>query len=123
MTSTTSDECKDGPRKSADAASVDGVVHKDVVCDGCGATPIFGTRWRCSICKDFDLCSDCDAKKSTGAAAGSTHKLDHPMIRFTEPALSVQQQALEATKKQLKVFDRKPHPAQDAMPRSRPVIR
>ena len=28
-------------------------------CDGCQIAPIFGTRWACQDCDDFDLCQDC----------------------------------------------------------------
>jgi len=28
-------------------------------CDGCGASPIKGTRYRCTVCPDFDFCGKC----------------------------------------------------------------
>jgi len=36
-----------------------GVKHETVTCDSCRKTPIFGTRWTCSECDDYDLCSEC----------------------------------------------------------------
>jgi uncharacterized CHY-type Zn-finger protein len=35
-------------------------VHNNLVCDGCEATPIIGTRYKCSVCKNFDYCSRCE---------------------------------------------------------------
>jgi len=37
-------------------------VHCNVQCDGCGTTPIVGTRFKCSVCPDYDLCETCKAK-------------------------------------------------------------
>jgi len=28
-------------------------------CDGCKKAPIFGSRFHCEDCKDFDFCEDC----------------------------------------------------------------
>lgn len=36
------------------------VVHERVACDGCNAYPIVGTRYKCSICKNFDFCAKCE---------------------------------------------------------------
>jgi len=40
--------------------------HKEVACDGCGATPIIGVRYKCSVCDDFDYCEECE------------HNIEHP---------------------------------------------
>jgi hypothetical protein len=39
------------------------VVHERCECDGCGVFPIVGTRYKCSICKNFDYCSNCEETK------------------------------------------------------------
>jgi Ca2+-binding EF-hand superfamily protein len=39
----------------------EGYIHRGVTCNACDIKPIRGTRWRCSNCTDFDLCSDCHA--------------------------------------------------------------
>ena len=31
------------------------------VCDACRATINFGTRWKCAMCPDYDLCNNCGA--------------------------------------------------------------
>jgi len=38
-------------------------IHGHVVCDGCGAHPIVGPRFKCKTCPDFDLCGECYARK------------------------------------------------------------
>jgi hypothetical protein len=30
-----------------------------LTCDGCGANPLKGNRWKCITCTDFDLCGNC----------------------------------------------------------------
>lgn len=30
-----------------------------LTCDGCGANPLKGNRWRCFSCTDYDLCKEC----------------------------------------------------------------
>lgn len=35
------------------------VEHNDVTCDGCEAEPIIGSRFRCTVCPDRDLCERC----------------------------------------------------------------
>lgn len=53
-------ESEDTPGMSAEASSI---VHSNVTCDGCGASPLIGTRFKCSVRNDFDLCSHCEAKE------------------------------------------------------------
>ena len=35
------------------------VIHEGVKCDGCGETPLRGTRRRCLLCIDADFCPQC----------------------------------------------------------------
>lgn len=37
------------------------VFHPGVVCDGCDAS-IYGPRFKCIVCPDYDLCSTCEQK-------------------------------------------------------------
>ncbi|XP_018544645.1 sequestosome-1 isoform X2 [Lates calcarifer] len=37
------------------------VLHPNVTCDGCDA-PVVGTRFKCSVCPNYDLCSTCQAR-------------------------------------------------------------
>lgn len=54
-------------------------VHEGVTCDGCNQSPIVGTRFKCSVCYDYDLCEACEAK---GAAV---HDLAHPLLKIATP--------------------------------------
>ncbi|KAM6924238.1 sequestosome-1 [Xenentodon cancila] len=36
-------------------------LHPNVTCDGCEG-PVVGTRFKCSVCSDYDLCSACQAR-------------------------------------------------------------
>jgi len=45
-----------------------------VMCDDCGAMPIVGIRYKCTVCRDFDLCSTCEAK--------GKHPAEHNLIKM-----------------------------------------
>jgi len=46
-----------------------GIKHQNIRCNICNAVPIYGTRWKCSVCDDYDLCSGC--------YHGDKHSLQH----------------------------------------------
>lgn len=52
-----------------------GTPHPGVVCDGCDKS-IFGIRFKCVVCPNFDLCLTCETK--------GIHK-EHEMLRITTP--------------------------------------
>ena len=35
-------------------------VHTGVTCDSCNMSPIIGTRYKCSVCHNFDFCTNCE---------------------------------------------------------------
>jgi len=35
-------------------------IHSHYYCDNCGADPIIGVRYKCSVCPDFDICERCE---------------------------------------------------------------
>ena len=47
-----------------------------VSCDACGKGGFSGKRFKCLLCYDFDLCSDCHEAGETGSGRHSTV---HPM--------------------------------------------
>lgn len=51
------------------------VVHRKFICDGCDASPIIGVCYKCSVCKDFDFCSKCEA----------TIPHPHPFLKLKNP--------------------------------------
>ncbi|XP_027865436.1 LOW QUALITY PROTEIN: sequestosome-1 [Xiphophorus couchianus] len=53
-------------------------VHPNVTCDGCEGA-VVGTRFKCSVCPDYDLCSSCQAqgKHTEHALLPIWHPLQH----------------------------------------------
>jgi len=56
------------------------VVHFRVQCDGCGVAPITGTRYKCSVCDDFDYCENCETTYQ------DSHR--HPFLKIRLPELA-----------------------------------
>ncbi|OWA50119.1 E3 ubiquitin-protein ligase MIB1 [Hypsibius exemplaris] len=54
-----------------------GVKHDGSMCDSCRQTPIFGIRWKCAECPNYDLCSVC--------YHGEKHNLRHAFHRTISP--------------------------------------
>jgi len=54
-----------------------GVKHDGSYCDICKQEPIYGTRWKCAECFNYDLCSAC--------YHGDKHHLKHRFLRITNP--------------------------------------
>jgi len=54
------------------------IVHPHVRCDECDVCPIVGNRFKCSIRRDFDLCSTCEARKPQ----------PYPMLKIYNPQQS-----------------------------------
>lgn len=51
------------------------MVHPNVICDGCNG-PVVGTRYKCSVCPDYDLCAGCEGK--------GLHR-EHSKLAFPSP--------------------------------------
>lgn len=51
------------------------MLHPGVTCDGCEG-PVAGTRFKCTVCPDYDLCSTCQGK--------GLHK-EHPLLPIFHP--------------------------------------
>lgn len=50
-------------------------VHINIKCDGCKEFPLFGVRYRCCVCRNYDLCEICEAK--------ATHP--HDLVKIARP--------------------------------------
>jgi hypothetical protein len=58
------------------------LVHGNVQCNACNVFPIVGTRYQCTLCHDFDLCSKCEANPAS-------HPIEHPLLKHKQLASSV----------------------------------
>jgi len=65
----------DAPRQQSEGNNNKGDVHEGVTCDGCQG-PVQGFRYKCMVCLDYDLCSNCEA--------AGIHS-EHNMIRIIKP--------------------------------------
>lgn len=54
-----------------------GIRHEGTMCDTCRQQPIFGIRWKCAECANYDLCSVC--------YHGDKHHLRHRFCRISKP--------------------------------------
>lgn len=90
------------------AATGDRAIHFNIICDGCGAHPIQGNRFKCTVCADFDLCSACEEK--------STHNVNHPMLKLKRPANT------RFTNRSCPQAKPVPKPAPKAAPKPVPVV-
>ncbi|UJR27092.1 hypothetical protein I4U23_008393 [Adineta vaga] len=61
--------------KKTEETTQNATVHPGVTCDGCQGS-IFGNRYKCTVCPDYDLCQGCSDKK--------IHS-EHNMIQITRP--------------------------------------
>ncbi|NXO19301.1 SQSTM protein, partial [Oriolus oriolus] len=71
-------ECKREHRSQCSQEPPRNMVHPNVICDGCEG-PVVGTRFKCSVCPNYDLCSTCEGK--------GIHK-EHNMVMFQSPLLN-----------------------------------
>lgn len=52
-----------------------GIKHDGTMCDTCRQQPIYGIRWKCAECNNYDLCSIC--------YHSDKHHLRHRFYRIT----------------------------------------
>ncbi|MBN3282741.1 MIB2 ligase, partial [Polyodon spathula] len=51
-----------------------GVRHSNIICDSCKKHGIMGMRWKCKVCFDYDLCTQC--------YMNNKHDLSHNFERY-----------------------------------------
>lgn len=66
----------DDTTPSASSSDTEKVQHVGVTCDGCGQSPIEGTRYKCGRCWNYDLCSTCES--------AGVHDVTHPRIKLAK---------------------------------------
>lgn len=52
-------------------------LHLGIQCDGCGAFPVEGNRYKCVVCPDYDLCERCEV--------ADVHPRSHVMMKMKVP--------------------------------------
>ena len=68
---------KNKKTKTNEASKVDHIeqyIHEGVKCDMCNLKPIVGTRYNCTVCYNFDLCTTCEFK--------GKHPKSHPLVKM-----------------------------------------
>eukprot|EP00095_Tigriopus_kingsejongensis_P012561 snap_masked-scaffold257_size234952-processed-gene-0.11 protein:Tk12561 transcript:snap_masked-scaffold257_size234952-processed-gene-0.11-mRNA-1 annotation:"e3 ubiquitin-protein ligase mib1" len=70
-----------------------GLKHDGSMCDTCRQQPIFGIRWKCAECTNYDLCSMC--------YHGDKHHLRHRFFRIT--SVGTERVLLEPRRKSKKI--------------------
>lgn len=65
-------DSKDGKNTSQSGIAT---VHANIKCDECDNFPIIGKRFKCMVCRYYDLCEVCEAQ--------NIH--DHDMVRIVNP--------------------------------------
>ena len=65
-------------------------IHSGVTCDGCDGS-VAGTRFKCLVCLDYDLCQNCEDR--------NVHN-NHAMMRIANPQGSCRQYLCNLAKKQ-----------------------
>ena len=71
------EEVKEEEKEKKLRAVAPKTIHKRIECDGCGAFPIVGNRYRCAICPNLDYCEECEERNK------DTHL--HPFIKIYSP--------------------------------------
>jgi hypothetical protein len=72
---------------SEDSDNNKGLCHNGVLCDGCDCE-IYGLRYKCVICEDYDLCDKCRPVGTSGGQALMSqegHSSLHPMMLLPTP--------------------------------------
>ena len=69
------EEARGGEEEGAGEPRLQAELHPRVICDGCQGR-VVGSRFKCAVCPDFDLCAHCEVR--------GEHPL-HPLIRLRCP--------------------------------------
>ena len=56
------------------------IIHKGISCSNCGMKDIVGIRYKCTTCKNFNLCENCEENID--------HDDNHVMLKIKEPISS-----------------------------------
>lgn len=72
------------PPNSSNSSAERLLMHRDIICDTCypgvDGPCITGVRYKCLVCRNFDMCSKCFM-----APENARHTNDHPMLAISNP--------------------------------------
>ncbi|KAM9983597.1 hypothetical protein ACTFIY_000307 [Dictyostelium cf. discoideum] len=77
-TTTTSTTTTKNEEKQKTEKNENMVEHVGITCDGCDSK-IFGNRYKCTVCNDYDLCSECESR------GDQIHPTSHPLLKIAQP--------------------------------------
>ena len=81
-------------------------IHESVQCDGCEMFPIVGNRYKCTVCKDYDVCEDCYLDDVHAEEGHTFFVIERPGgSRRMVPARMTPQRDSEATPERLPKWD------------------
>lgn len=65
------------------------VLHQFYSCNSCNSEPIWGNRFQCALCENFDLCEACFDKEILNEAGREVpHVIEHEFLCFEMPELA-----------------------------------
>ncbi|RSL89393.1 hypothetical protein CDV31_015882 [Fusarium ambrosium] len=62
-----------------DILTLDHDLRHDAICDNCGLD-IYGTRFKCLVCSDFDYCSKCILRAELTHGSHDFQSIEHPRV-------------------------------------------
>ncbi|RSL80999.1 hypothetical protein CEP52_017286 [Fusarium oligoseptatum] len=62
-----------------DILTLDHDLRHDAICDNCGLD-IYGTRFKCLVCSDFDYCSKCVLRAELTHGSHDFQSIEHPRV-------------------------------------------
>ena len=74
-------------------SSISGMeVHEGYNCDNCDMYPIRGKRYSCAVCKEYDLCEECERE------SGHEHPLERKTMKESQQELEREEYLVEEAK-------------------------
>ena len=58
-------------------------IHDNVRCDACNMSPLVGKRYKCAVCKDYDVCEKCYLGDEHGGQSHTFFLLQRPGAAWT----------------------------------------
>eukprot|EP00656_Telonema_subtile_P025099 TRINITY_DN2721_c0_g1_i1.p1 TRINITY_DN2721_c0_g1~~TRINITY_DN2721_c0_g1_i1.p1 ORF type:complete len:242 (+),score=36.81 TRINITY_DN2721_c0_g1_i1:124-849(+) len=77
------------PNAHSECATGAPVVHPETVCDGCAGAPIWGPRFKCCVCDNFELCEHCVGRNHP------MHDGTHVFLKIRTPWMAPDSLAVE----------------------------